>query len=37
MWRDVVLTFDTGEASPGEPLAADAIDKLLEKYSKKTK
>lgn len=37
MWRDVILTFNPGEDSPGEPLAADAIDKLFEKYSKKTK
>ncbi|RWC30270.1 cell envelope integrity protein TolA [Mesorhizobium sp.] len=37
MWRDVILTFNPGEDSPGELPAVDALDKLFEKYSKKTK
>ncbi|RUU10952.1 hypothetical protein EOD10_19705 [Mesorhizobium sp. M7A.T.Ca.TU.009.01.3.2] len=37
MWRDVILTFNPGEDSPGELPAADALDKLFEKYSKKAK
>ncbi|RWN34190.1 MAG: hypothetical protein EOR97_05400 [Mesorhizobium sp.] len=37
MWRDVILTFNPGEDSPGELPAADALDKLFEKYRKKAK
>ncbi|RWN46980.1 MAG: hypothetical protein EOS03_11480 [Mesorhizobium sp.] len=37
MWRDVILTFNPGEDSPGELPAADTLDKLFEKYRKKAK
>jgi hypothetical protein len=37
MWREIILTFNPGEDTSGELPAADVLDKLFEKYSRKTK